>query len=451
MSLIEMPTDYEQEETIIFDPMVSMSEEDRVFTISPLGLEVAVTRSDYRYIIRILCVYLENIIPIHDSYKTNIAELMDFYQHILKSNIAEMDKFYEAEIIEMIKDHQLKDLIFKCMTIYKIYGYPYESQEVLNLFTNLATVTQINLNQLTTQDVQKFFDNFSQLLIKMNSYGIIPKILTTITYAFIFQFPDALEWRQENEQDFNNQDIFRNIILSNYKQYLVCEGDYISARLYYNLLFPKSYDAVICKKTNKQLDLPKMKLKIINHIADKYKNHLKTISRIQLVSRIAEREVATEALENLVSAFFDDSNIQLRADVEKYFQLEFDRLSTQYPEFTGIKIGKMIFPHVFIFRRPRVFTLLNLYAANLSKTLRDFKNTKSYSEEKIDTIKKDLCSSLKSTTRAILSVPLITKDLDFELISVTNLKTILDLVRMVSTSNVLKDHTIITKKKKIVV
>ncbi|MGI4814514.1 MAG: hypothetical protein ACRYGG_14445, partial [Janthinobacterium lividum] len=422
----------EESMTIKLDPLVCFVEKEEMFTLSPLKQKVTVTRRDWRIIIKIITLYFNKVIKVDDSFQVSDDVFTNFYLRIFNMNF---NGAISDETKQQMFEHssQFEQLLYSPLIVYKHYGYPFEDETTKKLFTNLEKYTSKPLPDFTTSDVQGFFNVFEKLFIKMTPFGILSKMLTSFVYSSIFK--DADDIKLPNR--FNEEDIIKNIIWSNYKHFLICDGEYISARFYTHILFPRWHEDTKLLP-NKSYPLTEVKRAVVKHLADKYEKDLKGVTKRRLMLP-SDNE---ESLENLVSQLFKDCNIPLKVNMTQDFELGLAKIGLT--DLTAT-LPFIIFPHALIFQRSRMFSAINIYANTLSHCLSKLTSKQNNfnltveDAEKITKLKKELTLTIKRVSKQIINMPLLTAQNDISFLSKDNLNVLLDLVYRVYNSGSLTE------------
>jgi hypothetical protein len=461
----------QQDVTITFNPMTVITEANNLFTISSLDKIISVTRSNFKDIISVMLMYFKPIVNVDPSYHVTGAEAVDFFLHIFEESQSNYNFVTKEQMMGLLETGDgLTNIVYNAMVVYKVYGLPYETDEVCKLMSKIAEIASIPKLALTTENMQEFFDTFTKLFIRMTPYGIMPKMLTSLAFASIFSAPTTSKWEEKKpspinalecttelplkkkkkrktvkpEQEFTLDNIFQNIMLSNYKHYLICGGDYISARFYQSLIDPKTYEKQLKDIPNSQLKLNDIKDAILKYVCQTYENDFKGIAKTRLTCNVTS--TSSESMENLVSHFFDPTLLPLKMRVLRDFEAKLSVLQANNPELRAYtKIESDIYPHLFIFKRSRSFALLNIYASTLGTVFSQlskarFGDDTTDDKTKIANLGRELTTTIKTMTGVILQTPLLIDSCTSQaFLSKGNINVLISLLRKLNTNGGLSE------------
>lgn len=435
--------------TIEIDPMVCFTEENSVFTISHLNQITKITRNDFLFIISVITKYFKHIINVDASYHIDEQHLWSYLVNIFEQNPTAL-----VQILEFTTENNLKedlfDRIYEPLLVYKVFGLPYETPTVLKALATLETITTKHIDSLQEDDVQLFFKTFSTLFLEMSPYGIIPKMITALVYASIFHKPLEFSIRdmemkktdgKELMYEFDEEDLFKNVVLSNYKHYLLTT-ETISLR-FYSCLINTNLCQTLNKIPNSELKIDDLQNKIIYSFEKFRFPFFPLLKRKSHVDNINE-------LEKTIAKFYSQAYAEKKQKFIEVMEQNMKKLQTIYPILFGYNnLLPDIYPFIFVVNRPRVFALLNIYASALNS----YSNLLQSQIGKKDgnDISAELADTIKTITKQIIVTPLLTNKTEYKFISEKSQKVLFAFVKNLmasgSLTNLLESSRDILNKK----
>lgn len=391
--------------SVVFKPfsILDWKNENNLPVIKFLKLKESLTieRDDYDKIINLLLHVMTPIILERNVSETNITNSSCYKIIELFLKMSTGSKIFQ-ESVALLEKHDTRIYEYEQESI-NFYGRVYrqyclggEIDAVKNVWINLREYYDMDLKKLTTDQIQRFFNNVQILIFCMTPISFVYKMLFTLTYSLVFVDPLSVSFSKLNKTTFDLKDVLDHVTFTGIRHHFLLSNNSVWIQFYREqLTFKKDLTKTGCIN------------KIMHFITQKFSALFVGFTKLSLIAtKTSNTNTEQQHTQNFIEKLMSQANLPLRTSINDHFTNILNSNEERNVLIDANFIG--IYPHILLLNKNEFSCKVNVAIYSTKYFLFLFNPDKANEKnERIDELSNRIKVKLRELIEFVVDCPLL--------------------------------------------